>query len=86
MSTMHNFHVPLPKETYLKLRKQAEENKSPATEIARKAIESWLKEQEKKSLDAAIEKYALANAGTKFDLDKEMEDAAVEFILQKGKK
>jgi predicted transcriptional regulator len=42
---MRNFHLPLPEETYDRLRRAAERSKEPATALAREAIECWLRQQ-----------------------------------------
>ena len=82
---MRNFHVPLPEIIYNRLHKQAEHNKCAATEIARKAIEAWLKEQEQLDLHQSIAQYAKQKADSKFDLAKDMEEASIEFLLNENK-
>lgn len=85
-STLHNFHVPLPEEIYSKLREEAERSKRPATALARQAIEDWLRQREKAALSDAIAAYAAEHAGGDVDLDKELEAAAVEHLLEEGKR
>ena len=85
-STLHNFHVPLPEEIYSKLREEAERSKRPATALARQAIEDWLRQREKAALRDAIAVYAAEHAGGDVDLDKELEAAAVEHLLEEGKR
>jgi hypothetical protein len=70
-----NFHVPLPDPTYLQLRAQAELTRQPATTLAREAIESWLREQDRKARHDAIASYAAEMAGTEFDLNPQLEAA-----------
>ncbi|MCB1083716.1 MAG: hypothetical protein KDK61_05360 [Simkania sp.] len=77
-----NFHVPLPQDLYLKLKKESERAQKPATEIARNAIDSWLKEREKEALHQAIFEYATENAGTPNDLDEELEASTVKFLKE----
>lgn len=77
---MKNFHLPLPDATYDQLRAEAERVRMPATAVARDAIDLWLKEQRRKTVQAEIAAYAEEMAGTEFDLDRELEAAAVEHL------
>ena len=43
LENMKNFHVPLPEQTYTRLRAEAERTQAPATALAREAIEWWLR-------------------------------------------
>ena len=81
MSTLRNFHVPLSEELYRQLRAQADKVKRPAVELARTAIESFLRELERQKLLGDILNYAAANAGGSGDLDEELEGAAIEFLF-----
>ncbi len=81
MSTLRNFHVPLPANIYGQLREEAEKRKEPATVIARQAIEYWLKEQRKAARRTAIYEYAKEVAGSLEDLDPELEAAGIECLL-----
>ena len=82
---MKNFHVPLPDPTYNHLRAEAARVKVPATTLAREAIDVWLREQERKARHEAISAYAQEMAGTKFDLDTDLEVAAAEHLSKKSK-
>ena len=77
---MKNFHVPLPEDLYNKLRFEANHSKLPATELARQAIELWVKKKRKVALHNAIVDYANKNAGSEFDLDQELEAASIEHL------
>ncbi len=81
---MCNFHVPLSEELYNRLRSEASRIKQPATVLAREAIENWIKQKEREVLHQQIAAYATACAGTEADLDKNLEAAAVEFLLEQG--
>lgn len=81
MSTLRNFHVPLPANIYGQLKEEAEKRKEPATVVARQAIEYWLKEQKKVARRQAIYEYAKEVAGSLEDLDPELEAAGVECLL-----
>lgn len=85
MQPTKNFHVPLSEELYSKLRKESERSQEPATEIARKAISSWLKEKEKEVLHQAILKYASQVAGSRDDLDEMLEVASIDILKQEEK-
>ena len=82
---MKNFHLPLPEQTYLQLRAQAELAEVPATALAREAIELWLRNQVRKARHDAIAAYAKEMAGTNLDLDPDMESAGIEHLLKTGK-
>lgn len=82
---MKNFHLPLPEETYAHLRAEAERMQVPATTLAREAVDAWLRQQLRKARQAAIEDYASEMAGTRLDLDSDLESAAIEHLMKAGK-
>jgi|HubBroStandDraft_6_1064221.scaffolds.fasta_scaffold1188958_2 hypothetical protein len=79
---MRNFHVALPEEVYVDLMAEAERMKRPATSIAREAIESWLRHRRTVSRHRAISEFARKFAGTKYDLDSQLEAAGAEHLAQ----
>lgn len=81
---MKNFHVPLSTDLYNRLRALAEQQRRPATELAREAIEAWLEQRRRESLHRVIAEYAEQSAGTEADLDPGLEEAAVEHLLQES--
>ena len=82
---MKNFHLPLPEQTYERLRIQAHVAKVPATILAREAVEAWLQEQARTARSEAIAAYATERAGTTFDLDPDWEAAGIEHWVENGK-
>ena len=80
---MKNFHVPLPADVYAKLREAAERHRRPATELAREAIAAWLEQRRRETLHRTIAEYAEQCAGTEADLDRGLEAAGVEHLLEK---
>ena len=82
---MKNFHLPLPERTYSLLRAEAERVQLPATMLAREAIDAWLKDQARKARHDAIAKYAAELAGTKLDLDRDLESAGIEHLVKAAK-
>ena len=82
---MKNFHLPLPDETYSHLRAEAERMQVPATTLARQALDWWLREQFRRARQDAIAAYAAEVAGTRLDLDSELESAAIEHLLKSDK-
>jgi len=82
---MKNFHVPLPEQTYAHLRAEAERAQVPATILAREAIDSWLREQARRTRHDAIAAFAAEMAGTDLDLDRGLESAAIEHLIKTGK-
>ena len=83
---MKNFHLPLPEETYEQLRVEADRARVPATSLAREAIDWWLREQRRKAQAREISAYARKMGGSTHDLDPDLESAAVEHLLNSGKK
>lgn len=83
---MKNFHLPLPELTYGLLKAAAERAGTPATALAREAIDAWLKQEARKSRHSEIAAYAAAMAGTDLDLDVPLEAAAVEYLANSGRK
>ena len=83
---MKNFHLPLPEQTYIRLRAEAERTKIPATTLAREAVDEWLRHQSRKARQDAITAYATEMAGTYLDLDTDLESAAIEHLVKTGKK
>ena len=77
----HNFHLPLPNPLYEKLREEAKRTKQPATTIARKAIEDWLKLKKKEQLYDELVMYAENYGGTEYDLDENLEKITIEHLL-----
>ncbi len=82
---MKNFHLPLPDETYERLRAAAKRSEMPATAIAREAIDFWLRQQLRKARHDAIAAYAAEVAGTDFDLDEKLEAAGMEHLIATGR-
>ena len=83
--SMKNFHLPLPDETYERLRSAAERSKVPATAIAREAIDFWVRQQLRKARHDAIAAYAAEIAGTTLDLDANLEAAGIEHLMTTGR-
>jgi hypothetical protein len=81
-----NFHLPLPDQTYLQLRAEAERTHVPATSLAREAIDFWLREKARKARHDAIAAYAAEVGGTALDLDPELEAAGIDHLLKTVRK
>jgi predicted DNA-binding protein len=75
---LRNFHLPLPEPTYQRLRDAAERTKQPATTIARHAIEVWLRQHRRSMVREQIARYAVEAAGSRDDLDEDLEAASLE--------
>ena len=82
---MKNFHLPLPEQTYSRLRAEAERTQIPATTLAREAVDGWLRQQSRKARLDAIAAYATEMAGTHLDLDADLESAGIEHLVKTGK-
>ncbi len=83
---MKNFHLPLPEQTYTELRAEAERAQVAATVLAREAIDWWLRQQRRQARHEAIAAYAAEMAGADLDLDRDLESAGIEHLLDTGKK
>ena len=82
---MKNLHLPLPEQTYKGLRAEAERTGVPATTLAREAVDCWLRQQARKARHDAIASYAREMAGTRLDLDLDLESAAIEHLVNTSK-
>jgi hypothetical protein len=79
---MKNFHLPLPDQIYDELKSEAERSRMPATSMARYAIQTWLAARKKTARRQAIAAYAAEMAGTEFDLDRALESATLDLLLE----
>jgi hypothetical protein len=76
-ATIKNFHLPLSPAQQAQLRRTAEREGVPATVIARRALEEWLKAREREERAREIAAYAAAAAGGPEDLDPALESASI---------
>jgi hypothetical protein len=79
---MKNFHLPLPDHIHDELKSEAERSRMPATSRARYAIQTWLAARKKRARRQAIAAYAAEMAGTEFDLDRALESATLDLLLE----
>ncbi len=79
-SRVHNFHLPLSPELREMLRAESEVSGEPATNLAREALADWLRRRRKERRHAEIAAFAAENAGTEFDLDRDLEEAGIQVI------
>ena len=82
---MKNFHLPLPEQTYTRLRAEAERTGVPATTLAREAVDSWLRQRFRRARHDAITAYATEMAGTHLDLDADLESTGIEHLVNTAK-
>ncbi len=75
---VRNFHLPLPEPLYRQLQDVAARAQRPATAVARYAIECWLRHQRRTAVREAIAAYAADLAGSRHDLDPDLEAASIE--------
>jgi hypothetical protein len=73
-----NFHVPIPDSLYRALHAEAKRRGQPATQFVRELLEQWEERFRVETLRAQIAEYASRVAGTKADLDPELEAAGIE--------
>ena len=79
---LKNLHVPLPDELHDGLRAESKRTRRPATVLARQAIEAWLREQRKRARHEQIAAFASASAGTRLDLDPDLEQASLDHLAE----
>jgi predicted transcriptional regulator len=82
---VRNFHLPLPEPLYRRLQDVAARANRPATAVARYAIESWLRHQRRAAVREAIAAYAAGAAGSREDLDPDLEIASLEALRPQPK-
>lgn len=76
--------MPLPDQTYLHLRAEAERAQVRATTLAREAIDTWLREQQRKTRQVQIAAFAEEVPGSTLDLDPDLEEAGIQHLLGNG--
>ena len=76
-----NFHLPLPPELYADLRAAAERVGTPATDVAREAIQIWLKQERRRQIHAELRAYAEVTAGSRDDFDPVVSAAGAQTFL-----
>ncbi len=82
MATKANLHVPLPEDLHEKLREEARRSGRPATEIAREGIDLVLALRRREAISAEIAAYAREVAGSRNDLDDDLETTTIEHLLE----
>ena len=80
VATIKNFHLPMPATLYAGLREAATRAGTPATDLARQAIQAWLKEEQRRVQRDALSNFVEANAGSAWDLDPQWEAAGLDSI------
>lgn len=83
-SATHNFHIPLSADLYNKLKETALRLGLPATQVARQALEAWVRQQKARALHEDIADFARQHGGGEYDLDEGLEDAAIEHLTASG--
>jgi predicted DNA-binding protein len=79
-TAIRRLRLPLDESLYLRLRAEAERTGRPAARIAREAMQRFLEEARRSAIHEAIASYALAVAGSRDDLDPELEAAAAGYL------
>ena len=80
--TMKNFHLPMPAALYSSLREAATRTGAPATDVARDAIKAWLREERRRTVQAELQAYADAVAGTADDFDPTLSATGADSLLR----
>jgi len=81
-STRRKLHVPLEDGLYRRLRAEADRTGRPATQLARDAIDRFLADLRHAAIHDAIASYASAAAGTKADLDPDLEALGLDSLRE----
>lgn len=82
-SSKKNLHVTLSSELDAELKDQARRLGTPATVIAREAIEEWVVRKRRERLAEEIRCYANAVAGTQEDLDESFEASGIDAWMKR---
>lgn len=85
-ASLRNFHLPIPAPVQVRLREAAEREGVPATVVARRALEEWLRDRDRRARAEQIGSYAAAVAGSRADLDPALEAASIEDWLNSGRR
>ncbi|MFZ5467831.1 MAG: hypothetical protein ACOZIN_00220 [Myxococcota bacterium] len=72
---MKHLHLPLSDDLYAALKAEAARLETPATKLAREAIDHWLAQRRREAVTKAIAQYAASFGGTAADLDTALERA-----------
>jgi hypothetical protein len=78
---MKHIHLPLSEPLHAELMRAAQSSGKTATQVARRALEIFLAQQKQAALNAELDAYIARHAGTSLDLDRELEAAGVEHLL-----
>ncbi len=80
MSTLafKKLNLPLPSEMHEAILVEAKALGIPATRLIRSVLDAWLEDRRRTLRRAEIRRFATACAGTEFDLDQELEAAAIQ--------
>jgi predicted transcriptional regulator len=81
---MRHLNVPLDDDLYQRLRAEAERTGRPATRVVREAIVRLLEEARREAIHEGIVTYAAAVAGSRDDLDPDLEETARAELLRDG--
>ena len=79
-TTARHLNLPLDEGLYRKLREEADRTGRPATRVVREALERHLEEIRRTAVHEAIASYAATVAGTRDDLDPELEAAGADHL------
>ncbi len=71
INTKQNFHLPLSPKLYAELKEHAQERGQPATELARDALEVYLRQLRIQKIETELREFVEAAAGTELDYDPE---------------
>ena len=75
--TIKKLNLPLPEKMHEALFAASRKAGVPATRLARSVLEDWLREYQREQRRAEVRQYAAEHANTEFDLDTELESAAI---------
>jgi len=80
-SATKNFHLPLPEELYDELRSAAREADQPATKFAQELMRAGLEDWRRAHRRRQIAAYARVQAGSRDDLDPDLERAGIAALI-----
>jgi hypothetical protein len=83
--SVKKMNLPLPAPLHEAIVSEARRQRIPATRLVRGVLNRWLAERRRAQRAEEIRRFAEAHAGGEWDLDPELEAAALEVVSEDGR-
>jgi predicted transcriptional regulator len=80
-----SIHLPISDSLLQNLKEHAKKENRTVSGIVAEAVENWLKQKRKEKIYQQIKEFSSKYAGSKYDLDEELEAAGSKFLLEENK-